>query len=663
MSFGKGSNQTTSTQSPNPQAMAAYNSLLGRAGQVANTPYQAYGGEGVAGINAQQMMGIGNINANAGFAQPYIQQASQYANQAAQPLTASQIQQYESPYTQDVINATQNQFNTQNAQQQSQVMGNAAAQGALGGNRAGVAQALTAGQQQQAQAPVIAGLQNQGYQIGLQTALAEQQNQGQAAYSLGNLGVAGQNAALTGANAQIGAGSLQQQTQQALDQYLYGQYQQQQAYLYQQLSWLAGIDTGVGSNMGGQSQTTGPAPNPFSQFLGLGALGLGAYNAYNKSQQSKRGGRIAGVGHYDSGGGVAGPWGDDEGWIPQVQITHGSGAPKPPSAPSQQGGGDGGLGTIMKFLPLLGMRRGGKVAGFAHYDGGGGVAGMPWAGSRSWIPSMQITHGKGAPAPPSAPSQQQNPFGKPEDLAKGITGLLGKANSSASAQDARDDAEEDAKDDSNGGAVFKRGGVAGFADGGSPDYGDLEGGFDPDVGAFSPTPGLGAPISFMPATSVNHDPWDRPGAYSLGDIGPGGAAGFDFNPTRTDANTAYDEPVADVPLPRARPDIAPDLPPGESVPERRVAGLDVSGDRPTGGLGLRPGSQGAPGLPPESKPGWFRWPLPPVRRCEHRLDRRGPRHDGLAVSVPRQRDRRRRLGWDVGLFGDEARGSQRTASG
>jgi hypothetical protein len=536
MSFGKGSSTTTSTQSPNPAAMAAYNGLLSRAGQIASTPYQAYTGEGVAGINAQQMLGIGNINAGAGFASPYIQQATQYANQAAQPLTASQIQQYESPYTQSVINATQNQFNTQNAQQQSQVMGDAAAQGALGGNRAGVAQALTAGQQQQAQAPVIAGLQNQGYQTGLQTALAEQQNLGQAAYSLGNLGVAGQNAALTGANAQIGAGTLQQQTQQALDQYLYGQYAQQQAYPYQQLSWLAGIDTGVGSQMGGTSSTTGPAPNPWNALLGLGAVGLSAW-----------------------GGGKA---------------------------------------------------RGGKVAGFGrHYDGGGGVAGMPWAGAPSWIPAMQITHGSGPPKPPSLASQsQQNPFGNPQQLAKGITGLgksVGNAWTNSSAGDAVQDAMQDMEEDSAGGAVFKRGGVAGFADGGSPDYGDLEGGFDPDVGAFSPTPGLGAPISFLPGTRFGAKDDDKPlgsGTYSLGDIGPG--TGFDFNPTRTDANTLYDN-VADVPLPRARPDIAPDLPPGESVPERRVAGLNVSDDRPTGGLGIRPGAQGAPDLPAQSKEAGF----------------------------------------------------------
>jgi hypothetical protein len=321
--------------------MAAYQGLLSQAGQIGSTPYQAYGGELTAGINQQQYAGIGNINANAGFAQPYIQQAGQYAQQAAQPLTASQIQQYESPYTQQVVNSTEAQFNNQNAQQQSNILGNAAAQGALGGDRTAVAQANLAGQQQAQEAPVIAGLENQGYQTGLSTAEQEQQNLGQAAYSMGNLGVAGQNAALTGANAQVGAGSLEQQTQQAQDTALMNAFYQQEFAPEAMLSWQAGIDTGVGSQMGGTSQTTGPAPNYLASLAGLGIAGMGlAGKMYGQpGQSSARGGRVAGFGpHYASGGGLGSisQFFSDP-WIPQIQITKGSGPPKPPSAPQNPG--------------------------------------------------------------------------------------------------------------------------------------------------------------------------------------------------------------------------------------------------------------------------------------------------------------------------------------
>src|SRR5882672_9293311 len=274
---GKSTTTNTST-SPNPQAMAAYSNLLNQAGQVAATPFSTYGGEFTAPLNAQQQQAGSNINQYAGFAQPYIQQAAGYANQAAQPLTASNINQYLSPYTQDVVNATQAQFNNQNQQQLNMVRGNAAAQGALGGDREGIAEGITAGQQSLAQAPVIAGLYNQGYNTALSTAQQQQQNLGQAAYSLGNLGVAGQNAGLTGANAQLGYGTLGQSTSQAQDTALYNQFLAQQAYPFQTTQWQAGIDTGVGSQMGGTSSTQGPAPNPWSSIAGLGLVGASLFS-------------------------------------------------------------------------------------------------------------------------------------------------------------------------------------------------------------------------------------------------------------------------------------------------------------------------------------------------------------------------------------------------
>lgn len=253
------------------------------------------------------------------------------ATAASTPLTQAQIQQYQNPYTQNVINATQAQFNNQNQQQQQQLSGNAIAQGALGGNRVGVAQAQLAGQQQLAQAPVLAGLASQGYQQGVQTALSQQQAQAQGAYSLGALGTAGQNAALTGAGAQVGAGTLQQSTQQAQDQAAYQQFMQKQAYPFQTTQWLAGIDTGVGSQLGGTStsngSTTGPAPSPFGQIAGLGLAAAGAF--------LKDGGAVRG---FDTGGGIGGtPYAGSSGWVPSIGITAGHGAPSPQGGPNAAG--------------------------------------------------------------------------------------------------------------------------------------------------------------------------------------------------------------------------------------------------------------------------------------------------------------------------------------
>ncbi len=263
----KGTNTTTSTSAPNPQAYAAYSDLLNRAQGVAATPYTPYTGELVAPLNAQQNAGIANINA----AQPAFSDAVTMARNAAQPITTAQIQQYQSPYTQDVIDATQRQFNNQNAQAAQGVNSQAVAQGALGGNRIGVAQAELSNQQQLAQAPVIASLRDRGYATGLNTALTQQQALAQGAYGVASAG----QSRLAGAGAQIGAGSLQQQTQQAKNAADYQQFVNAQAYPFQTAQWLAGIDSGIGSQMGGTSSTTAPAPSALGGLLGLGTAGMG----------------------------------------------------------------------------------------------------------------------------------------------------------------------------------------------------------------------------------------------------------------------------------------------------------------------------------------------------------------------------------------------------
>lgn len=362
--MGKGNNTTTtsSTSAPDPTAAADYQALLQKAQGVAATPYQAYSGELTAPVNSQQQAGIAGINANANSAAPYVQNAAGMIQGAANPLTAAQIQQYQNPYTQQVVDATQAQFNRQNAQQQAGLTGNTIAQGALGGNRSGVAAASLAGQQQTSQAPVIAGLYNSSYQNALQTANQQfQTNPLSAAYSLGNLGISGQNAALAGAGAQVGAGTLQQQTQQAQDTANYGQYAQQQGYPFQTLQWLAGIDTGVGSQLGGTSNgtTTAPPPNPLAQYGGLGLAAAGLF--------LKNGGVVKG---YADGGAPTTPWSNGPSWIPQISIHGGSGAPHASAPSAQQPGGV----SNDQWSKLIGQA--GKV--------GQGLSGPAYGGGSFW---------------------------------------------------------------------------------------------------------------------------------------------------------------------------------------------------------------------------------------------------------------------------------------
>lgn len=332
---------------------AAYDQTLSQAQQLASQPLQLYQGQMVAPLNSTQTGAISSIAGDQNIAAPYLSAAQADINAGTNPIvagpspinytptpvsigaapapitqtpfSAEAVQQYESPYTSQVVNATEKQLQLQDAQQQQGLQGNAVASGAYGGDRSAVLQSSLAGQQDVANNATIANLENAGYtqalgefnaqqQAGLQTQQANVQEREQqqalglqvaginnqaaqtqealglqeqqmgigtqeannanlqgAGYALGSLGTEAQNTALTGASAALNAGTLEQQLAQENLNVPYEQYLQQQAYPYQQLGWLAGIETGVGSNSGGTSTVTKPAPSVLSQGLGLAA--------------------------------------------------------------------------------------------------------------------------------------------------------------------------------------------------------------------------------------------------------------------------------------------------------------------------------------------------------------------------------------------------------
>lgn len=400
--MGKGSSSSTTTSSssgtsrPDENAYQAYLSLLQRAQGVASTPYEGYAGEQVAPINAQQTAGIGGINT-----------AADYLTAQQGPLSAADIQRYQDPYTQSVIDATQRDFDVQNQRNLSNVTGNAAAVGALGGDRAEVAKALANESATRTQAPIIAGLRSQGYQQALQTA----QNQQQQALRAGLAGV-------QGAQAQIGAGTLQQQTQQAQDTQNRLDYYQKQGYPFQVAQWLAAIDTGVGSQMGGTSTsygtgtTQGPTPNTWSQVLGGGLALAGLFSDREMKENIEK------IGETNDGQPIY-----RFNYKGQPQTTIGLMHDEVEEAHPEATGRVAGLGMVdyRKATDDSVERFRGGRAGFA-------MGGVPWSEGPSWIPSASgITGGRGAPAAPSliSPKAPEQQSGLSKDAMKGI-GAIGK---------------------------------------------------------------------------------------------------------------------------------------------------------------------------------------------------------------------------------------------
>ena len=271
---------------------SAYNALIPQAVAAANKPLQTYNGNLVAPLQATQNQAIAGIQGAVNSAQPGIATAQGLAAGSAAPInpqqySAAAVDQYMNPYVNDVVNATQRQFQQGNAIQQSQLQGNAASQGALGGDRNAILQATLAGQQDLAQAPTIAGLYNTGFQgaqnefnnqqgVGLQAAQANASNQLNAANVTGNLALAGQNSALTGNSALLNAGGLQQQVAQEQLNVPYEQYLQQQAYPYQNINFLSGILGGAAGATGATTTSSGTSSSstPISIAKDGGRVGL-----------------------------------------------------------------------------------------------------------------------------------------------------------------------------------------------------------------------------------------------------------------------------------------------------------------------------------------------------------------------------------------------------
>jgi len=398
---------TSSSYTPPPQVLQNYQQVTSQAQGVAATPYSAYGGQLVSPINAQQQTGIGAVNSASGIEDPYNTGATGLAGASASAINptavnGAAISQYESPYQSDVINATEAEIQNQNQQQAAALQGNSIASGSFGGDRAGVAQAALAGQQDIASNATIANLNNQNYAqalgeantqqgIGLSAAQNTAARQLAASQQLGTLGSTAQTEALNEANAQTNAGTLEQTTQQAQDTAAYNQFLQQQAYPFETTGWLANIVEGIGSQSGGTStgQTTNQTSTA-SQYAGA-ALGLASF--------LKRGGRVP---HRASGGGLGGamiiapnlynptaaggPTGLGGGsYVPQINLQTGhtmptsTGASTNPAAqtPQQQGQS---IAQTAKAVQTLGSAAQGAWNNPA-YGGGNALEGDAFGGS------------------------------------------------------------------------------------------------------------------------------------------------------------------------------------------------------------------------------------------------------------------------------------------
>jgi hypothetical protein len=314
MGGGSGSGQSSSTYSPPPEVRDAYKALLARSGPLFSQPFQPYGGDQAAGASnitpytvapqtPNQVAAGQNIASLAGYYQPYGNAATDLVQQGSKPIGLQQfnnqaVNQYMSPFMQNVMGTTTANINETNAQQQQQVLGNSISKGAFGGDRSGIAQAELARQQNLANNATLANIANTGYNsaLGQFNTMNNQNMQAQGlsrqlaqsgAGLLSNIGSAGQNAAIQQAQAQYGIGAQQQQQNQAELSTAYQNYLNQIGYPFQRANFESGLVGSMASGMGGTTTNNPAQPSGMSQAIG----GIGAIASF-LPLLLKEGGRV-----------------------------------------------------------------------------------------------------------------------------------------------------------------------------------------------------------------------------------------------------------------------------------------------------------------------------------------------------------------------------------
>jgi len=297
----------TVTQTSIPEYAQPYvERMLGKAEAFSEAPYQAYGGERIAGftpmqqqaqqaaanLGPSQQLGIGTQMAGiAGLGQ--LGAGQQYAMQATNPYAMGA---YMSPYMENALAPQMREVARQSAIQGQMDQARAVQQGAFGGSRSAIVEAERQRNLQTQLGDIYGrGMQTaydqarQAQQFGATLGLQGAQGAAQTAGTLGQLGQTqfGQQKDII--NAQATAGAQQQALQQAQLQQKYQDFMTQKAYPQQQLAFMSDMLRGAPLGQQTQQQYTAAAPSGMGQVAGLGLAALGASKA---GLLGKKGGKV-----------------------------------------------------------------------------------------------------------------------------------------------------------------------------------------------------------------------------------------------------------------------------------------------------------------------------------------------------------------------------------
>lgn len=225
---GGGSQSSSSNPVTNPEVFGLLKQNVAGAQSIASQPFQSYGQPMTAGLSPLQQSASGLLSGNARNAGMDAMQSGVSAAQSATGDITGGIAKYQSPYTNDVVNATQADIERQRQMAVNQGGANATMAHAFGGARQGVADSLTNEAALRTSAQSSAQLRDQGFNTAAGLAGNDASRNLQAGGILGQLGQGQANNFLNVTNAMNTAGGQDQATQQSALTNAYQEFMRQQ---------------------------------------------------------------------------------------------------------------------------------------------------------------------------------------------------------------------------------------------------------------------------------------------------------------------------------------------------------------------------------------------------------------------------------------------------
>ena len=281
MCFGSPMYTTTEKSELPPFLEQAYKKLAQQSEAVTDpsVKYVPYGGQRLAPLTFEQQYARQRGVEQAQAYQPDLAQARGLTSLSMQPISQSDIQQYENPYSQMVTKNVLDEMRRRSDIQGQQTSDAAVRSGAYGGSRHGVQESERMRNLREQQSRTAAEMGQQNYQQALAAAQAQKAQQLSGAGAYGN--IAGQQMSLgqQGIQGLTQAGAMGQQQQQKGMDIAYQDFLKQQQFPYTQAATLGNLLSGVPASQMGTVYSQQPGPSPMSQMGGMLATGIGAYAA------------------------------------------------------------------------------------------------------------------------------------------------------------------------------------------------------------------------------------------------------------------------------------------------------------------------------------------------------------------------------------------------